>query len=142
MKKVYRILTLSIAILVSCVSCTEECNDCLELTTKSIKYVASDGSNLLFGNQAIYNPDSVIIKAGNDDEVSVWKQEEVGTLMFNLELNYTVYYIVLSDSLIDTLDFDLAKRKSENCCGYVNYSTKTRLNGQEIENHDLVIITQ
>ena len=142
MKKVYKILILSITILIICVNCSEECNDCLELTVKNIKYIDPDGTNLLFGDQAMYDPDSVSIEVGNGIPVSVRKQEDNGTLLFNLEGNYTTYYIVLSDSLIDTLDFVLAERKSTSCCGNVVYSTKTTLNGQEIENNDLVIITR
>ena len=122
-------------------NCSEECDDCLELTTKNIKYINSNGTDLLFGNQATYNPDSIIIKVGNDNNISVWKQEDIGTIMFNLEESYTTYYIVLSDSLIDTLDFELGQRKSTSCCGNVTYSTKTLLNGLEIENNDLVVIT-
>jgi hypothetical protein len=141
MKKFNRILILSLTTLTIFLSCGEECDDCLELTTKSIRYIDSDGTNLLFGNQAIYNPDSVVIRAGNDDTVNVWKQEDNGTIMFNLEANYTTYHIVLSDTLIDILEFELAERKSTLCCGYVTYSTKTLLNGQEIENNDLIIIT-
>lgn len=142
MKKVFKILILSLAILFIGLSCSEECDDCLELTVKNIKYLDSDGTNLLFGNQAMYDPDSVVIKAGNGNPVSVWKEEDTGTLLFNLEGNYSTYYIVLSDSLIDTLDFELAERKSTSCCGNVIYSTKTTLNGQEIENNDLIVITR
>ena len=141
MRKVYKILILSLAISIICLNCSEECDDCLELTTKNIKYINSNGTNLLFGNQATYNPDSIIIKVGNDNNISVWKQEDIGTIMFNLEESYTTYYIILSDSLIDTLDFELAERKSTSCCGNVTYSTKTLLNGLEIENNDLVVIT-
>jgi hypothetical protein len=140
-KNINRILILSFTILTIFLSCCEECNDCLELTTKNIRYIDSNGTNLLFGNQAIYNPDSVVINAGNDNNVSIWKQEETGTIMFNLEGDYTAYQLVLSDTLIDTLEFELAARKSTSCCGYVIYSTKTLLNGQEIENNDLIIIT-
>lgn len=140
MKNINRILILSLTILTIFLSCGEECNDCLELTTKNIKYIDSNGTNLLFGNKSIYNPDSVVIKAGNDNAVSVWKQEDTGTITFNLEENYTAYHIVLSDEFIDTLKFELAKRKSTSCCGSVIYSTKTLLNGQEIENNDLIII--
>ena len=141
MKSINRILLLSLTILTICLSCIEECNDCLELTIKNIKYIDSNGTNLLFGNQAIYNPDSVVIKAGNDNTVSVWKQEDTGTIMFNLEENFTTYHIFLSDTLIVTLEFELAERKSTSCCGFVIFSTKTLLNGKEIENNDLIIIT-
>lgn len=140
MKNVIRILILSLTILTFCLSCSKSCNDCLELTTKKIKYIDSHGTNLLFGNQAIYNPDSLVIKTGDDNTVNVWKHEETGTILFNLEENYSTYYIELSEWLIDTLEFELAERKSTSCCGYVTYSTKTLLNGQEIDNNDSVII--
>jgi len=142
MKNRCKIFVLSFILLTIGWSCSEECNDCLELTTKNIKYIDSDGTNLLFGNQAIYNPDSVTIKLENDNTVSVWKQEDSGTIMFNLEEDYTTYYIYLTDSLIDKLEFELDKRKSTSCCGYVIYSTKTFLNGQQIENNDLITITR
>lgn len=146
MKNSSRILILSFTIMAIFLSCSIKCDDCLELTTKSIRYIDSNGTNLLFGNQAIYDPNSVVIKAGNDntadDTVSIWKQEGTGTIMFNLEENYTLYHIMLSDSLIDTLLFELAERKSTSCCGNVTYSTKTLLNGQETENNDLIIITR
>lgn len=51
------------------------------------------------------------------------------------------HQIKLSDKIIDILEFELAERKSETCCGNVTYSTKTILNGQEIENNDLIVIT-
>jgi hypothetical protein len=140
MKKIGMLLGI-ITVLSTCVSCGKACDDCLELTTKNIRYTDSNGTNLLFGVQAIYNPDSVVIKAGNNNSLNVWKQEETGTIMFNLEEDYTAYHIFLSETLVDTLEFELAERKSISCCGYVTYSTKTYLNGQEIENNDLLIIT-
>ncbi len=141
MKKTFKILILFLAISITCQNCSNECDDCLELTTKSIKYINANATNLLFGSQAIYNPDSLVILAGNNNPVPFWKQEDVGAIMFNLESGYTTYHIVLSGALIDTLQFQLAERKSTLCCGNTTYSTKTMLNGQEIENKDLVIIT-
>lgn len=141
MKTLYKTILLSLTLLAICLGCTEECNDCLELTTKNIRYVDSDGANLLFGNQAIYDPDSVIIRAGNDNILGVWKQEDTGTLLFNLEPNSTIYTIILSDTLTDSLEFELAERKSTSCCGNVTYSTKTFLNGKEVSNDDLIVIT-
>ena len=141
MKKVYKILGLSLAILITCWNCSEGCDDCLELTTKNIKYIDSNGTNILFGNQAIYDPDSVFVKVDGESEISVWKDEDSGTILFNLEGNFTAYYLVLSDSLVDTLNFELAERKSKSCCGTVAYSPKTKLNGQITENDDLIVIT-
>ena len=133
---------LSFLIIVFLSSCTDEnaCPDCLELTSKSIRYIDSNENNLLFGSQAIYNPDSVVIRVGNNNTINAWKQEDSGTIVFNIEENYTNYHIVLSDTLVDTLQFELAQRKSTSCCGDVTYSTQTLLNGQEIDDNDLIVI--
>ena len=140
MVQILRHFILVLLILVFFSGCDDECNDCLELTTKNVVYLDANGSNLLFGDQAIYNPDSVEIRASNNDEVSVWKEEDTGSIMFNLGQFYNSYHIFLSASIIDTLQFELAERKSEQCCGNVTYSTKTFLNGLEIENNDLITI--
>lgn len=136
------IYVLSFLILAFFTNCDNEnaCPDCLEVTSKSIKYTDSSGNNLLFGSQAIYNPDNIIITTGNGEIVAVWKEENTGTIAFDLESDATSYEIDLSDTLMDILEFELAERKSESCCGNVIFSTQTILNGQEIENNDLIII--
>lgn len=123
-------------------NCTDEnaCPNCLEFTTKSIRYIDSNGNNLLFGSQAIYNPDNIVITKGNGEIVDVRKQEDTGTIAFDLERDNTSYQIGLSNTLTDVLEFELAERKSEYCCGNVTFSTKTTLNGQEIENNNLIIV--
>ncbi|MDC3132642.1 hypothetical protein OA501_00305 [Flavobacteriaceae bacterium] len=123
-------------------NCDKEraCPDCLELTSKSILYIDSSGNNLLYGSQAIYNPDNIVITTGDGEIVDVWKDENTGTIVFDLENDATSYQINLSDTLMDILEFELAERKSESCCGNVIFSTQTKLNGQEIENNNLIVI--
>ena len=135
-------IILSFMILTFLWSCNDEneCNDCLELTTKSLRYVDSEGINLLFGNQAIYNPENIVITHSNAEFVDVWLREDSGTIAFYLEVNATSYQISLTGAFADNLQFELAERKSESCCGNVTFSTKTVLNGQEIENSDLIVI--
>jgi hypothetical protein len=129
-----------------CASCNsfigDDCNDCLELTSKRIKYVDSTGANLLFGQDALYDPDSIMIKAKDDHKTSIWKEETEGTITFDIERDHVSYYVMVTETLIDTLDFDLAERKSEVCCGNVTYSKRTFLNGQEVSNDDLIVITR
>ena len=125
-------------------SCNDDdekaCPDCLELTTKSLLYTNSEGANLFFGDQAIYNPENLFIIDNNNTAVGLRLQEESGTIEFDLEVNATSYRIFLTDTFEDELQFELAERKSEVCCGNVTFSTKTTLNGQEIDNSDFIIV--
>lgn len=116
------------------------CNDCIELTTKRIQYLDTEGRNLLFGNNAIYNPEDIEITNNNNQPVEVWLLEDSGSVAFDLDGNTTSYVIVLSDILADNLEFELDERPSESCCGNVVFSTKTILNNQEIENNDTIVI--
>ena len=138
MKKILILTLIGIAVL----SCSDErsCPECLELTTKSLLYTDSKGINLLFGDQAIYNPENFFIIDNNNRVVDVRLQQENGTIAFDLEVNATSYRIFLTDTFEDELQFELAERKSEVCCGNVTFSTKTTLNGQEIDNSDFIIV--
>ena len=136
-----RFFTLIGLTILSCSDDEKACPACLELTTKSLRYTDSEGINLLFGNQAIYNPENLIITDSNGEFVDVWLQEDNGTIAFDLEVNATSYQIVLTDTFTDNVQFELAERKSESCCGNITFSTNTILNGQEIENSDLIVIT-
>ena len=138
MKKILNLVIIGIAVL----SCSDEraCPECVELTTKSLLYTDSEGVNLLFGDQAIYNPENISIIDNNNRVVDVRQQEESGTIEFDLVINTTSYRIFLTDTFEDELQFELAERKSEVCCGNVTFSTKTTLNGQEIDNSDFIIV--
>ena len=128
--------------ILSCTDDEEACPECLELTTKSLRYTDSEGVNLLFGDQAIYNPENFFIIDNNNRVVDVRLQEENGTIAFDLGVNATSYRIFLPETFEDELQFELAERKSERCWGNVTFSTKTILNGQEIDNSDLIVITK
>lgn len=122
--------------------CEEACNNCLEISSKSIKYVDSSGTNLFFGSAAIFNPDSVMVIVGENEIVGTWKQEDKGAIAFQLDQNYGAYRFVLPNAINDTLAFQLAEEKSENCCGNRIYSDKTFLNGERVANDDLIVITR
>lgn len=140
MKKYFKPVALALTITIFFASCGEECNDCLELSTKSIKYIDSEGVNLVFGEQAVYDPANVVIQSEAGEAFPVWQNAEDETLEFNLEPGIGTCFSVLQATHIDTLDFELAERKSSMCCGNVSYSTKTSLNGQDIRNDDLIVI--
>ena len=72
----------------------------------------------------------------------VLQLEESGTLQFSIEPGVATYRVQITESMIDVLSFDLSERESELCCGQQTFSTATQLNGQEIDNSDLITIIQ
>lgn len=123
-----------------CVACNDGCDDCLDLTSKNILVVDASGTNLLFGDGAIYNPENVSIRSSTEELQPVLIDEDTGTLQFFLAEDTMEYSVVLSESEVETLGFELAERKSERCCGMQTFSTSTRLNGNEIDNSDIITI--
>jgi hypothetical protein len=104
--------------------------------------VDQSGNNLLFGDNSMYPPDSVKVKVIDQQPEYIWKNTEAGTVQFNLDRNYSEYYFFLTDTIVDTLRFDISERESTRCCGTVAFSTKTFLNGNEISNEDVITIVK
>lgn len=71
--------------------CTDEneCPNCLETASKSIKYIDSSGNNLFFGGQAIYDPNNIVITAENNEIIDFNAQADTGIIVFDLERNNT-----------------------------------------------------
>lgn len=132
-----------IAIFVSfAVGCNISCDDCLEMTVKSVKVLDSTGKNLLFGNDYLYDPDSVFMNNSDHEPIFLWIDKNSETIQFNLEDHFSEYYLYLTDSVIDTISFSLSQRKSTQCCGNMTISTRTFLNGKEVTNSDLITIVK
>ena len=144
-KSIISIFVLVLALL-TISSCDEDkdedaCPDCLEQTHKTITYLDSNGNNLLFGSTAIYNPEDISITTDNGQSIEFSIDQTNETISFAIEV-FNTYEISLSSIFVDVFEFELAERKSEVCCGNVIFSTETMLNGEEIENNDLITITR
>ena len=141
MKNLLGITLLGITLLTFSWSCEigEACNDCLELTQKTITYTDSNGVFLLVGSGAIYDPDSMVIRT-NNNEIPVWIPGGSAAISFSLDEDITTYQIFHKDTLLDTLEYELSQRKSTSCCGDVTISTRTFLNGVQIGNSDMLQI--
>lgn len=129
------------SILTLLISACQDCNDCLDLTTKRILLQDEAGNNLWFGEQAVYNPENAQLIVAEQESLPLELDEASGTVLFGLDREYTDYYLQLEEGTVDTISFTLAQRKSERCCGMKTYSTQTFLNGEAIENDDLITIT-
>jgi len=140
--KIAQRMLLFATIMILGIACDNGCNDCLDLSSKNIRVVDSFGNDLLFGNEAIYDPESVIIKETDGEPQPIFVDESTNTLQFFLESDVAQYSLVLSEGEVDTLSFELAEQKSERCCGMKTISINTSLNGNRIENSDIITIVK
>lgn len=122
--------------------CDESCNDCFEFDGKSILVVDADGNNLLFGEFAIYDPNTVQLIADNDQDIFFFSNEETGFIEFGIEQDFESYELILSETESDIISFETDLRSSVNCCGDVRFSTATFLNDIEVENESLITIVK
>jgi hypothetical protein len=78
----------------------------------------------------------------NAESLPIRKNAEEGSFSFELSDTDEKYLIILPNGTTDTLEFDLSRQKSENCCGNKTISTKTFLNSNEINNTDIITIVK
>ena len=137
--KVNRPLILSIALFILVLGC-DDCDDCLDLQQKNILVQDSDGNNLLFGDNVLFDPSMITVSFENGQPQFLFVNQETQTVSFFLEENQTSYTLQLNNDVSMTLMFELGERKSERCCGNQIYSISTRLDGQEIDNSNTITI--
>ncbi|MGV6830863.1 MAG: hypothetical protein ACWA5P_04760 [bacterium] len=134
-------LTCFFALLFLNTQCDEDgCNDCLEFDGKMIQVIDSNGANLLVGEFAIYDTNTIKIIAGGEYEVPIFINESDGLIEFGIEQEYDDYELILSDTESDFINFQTTNEPSINCCGSVRISTATFLNTIEIPNESLITI--
>lgn len=142
MKKRLKSLIPIIPLVALLFACDMHCNDCLELTSKSVSVQNSEGDNLVFGAKAIYNPNDFSLTTADGEALFFELDNQSGIIRFYLEEDLSTYYLNYSETKTDVLSFELTSRKSESCCGSVTYSSKTFLNSQEVDNKDLIVIVK
>lgn len=123
------------------VTSCDDCDDCKDLQTKSVVFEDAMGNNLLFGNNAIYDPEAVTV-TGGDESWPVFIDSSAGAVEFSLEEGVFEYIINLNENTSDTLRFDLDERDSERCCGTQTFSTSTQVNGMVVDNTDTITIVK
>ena len=132
-------LTLFLALVAS--ACSPKCDDCSEGGGRKVVYQDSAGTSLFFGPNALYNPDSVIVENGNQRWSPVLDSGEA-SIYLSFRENTQRIKIFLSNGVVDTLDFDLYEKKSEECCGYYWQASDTKLNGRTIVNTNPTVIVR
>lgn len=123
------------------VGCSE-CNDCLDLQQKDIVVQDANGNNLLFGDNAIFNPEEVTISSSGEVLQPLFIDREKQTVQFALNEGETSYTLRLDDDTRETIVFELGERDSERCCGTQTYSTSTQVNGAAVDNVDTITIVK
>lgn len=138
-----RQLTILSSLIVAGFLCScNDCDDCKDLQQKSILVQNANGTNLLFGDGATYDPAEVILETSSGIQQSLFIDENTETLQFFLEENETTYTLRLNETEIETLNFEVRERESERCCGTQTFSISTSLNGTMIENSDTINIVK
>lgn len=138
MKKLFH--TLCLILVLFTLSC-EDCNDCKDLITKRILVLDGNGNNLVFGQDAIYNPQAATLM-GNNQSQPLSINRETQTLDFFLEDGIMEYTLQLDDSTSDIISFDLSERASKRCCGTQTFARTTRVNGVENTSTDTIVIVK
>ncbi|MEO0571844.1 MAG: hypothetical protein AAF039_09065 [Bacteroidota bacterium] len=121
------------------VSCSD-CNDCLDVQQKDILIQDSNGNNLLFGTNAIFDPEKVTLSSGGETAQPLFIDRDTQTLQFSLNDGVTTYTLRLDDDNTETIVFELGERNSDRCCGNQVFSMATQLNGAGIANNDVISI--
>ena len=131
----------SVTLLLLFMGCSE-CNDCLDVQQKDLLVQDSSGNNLLFGDNAIFNPEEVTISTPGEVLQPLSIDTERQTLRFSLDEGETSYTLRLDDSTMETIVFELGERDSERCCGTQTFSTATQVNGATVDNVDTITIVK
>lgn len=138
--KILLILLFAISISLHIACDDSSCDDCLDLTSKNILVVDVSGANLLFGDQAIYNPENISISSADGELQPIFIDQNTNTIQFFLEPGITNYSLELSEDDIEIVGFELETTESDVCCGTKTISTNTILNGNEIDNSEVITI--
>ena len=120
------------------ISC-DDCDDCKDLQTKTVAVEDEFGNDLLFGSTAAYQPEEITVTAGGETQ-PVFVNAFVSAVEFSLVEGVTEYRINLNENTSVILNFDLDERDSDRCCGTQIYSTATTLNGNQVENTNIIRI--
>lgn len=131
----------SLAIVVLFESC-DDCNDCKDLQQKNVLVQDAEGTNLLFGANAVFNPEEATLSTANGSSQPLSIDENNQTLQFSLVENEITYTLRLDANTTEILAFELDERDSERCCGTQTFSKATQVNGVATDNTNTIIIVK
>lgn len=123
-------------------SCVKPCNKCLELVTKNIIVEDSNGNNLIFGNNSIYNPDNISIILSNSEEAFYTLDSLNRNINLIIENETLSYYLNLNDSVSHKINFTQKEIPSPNCCGNIPEISESFVDNIEVNNNRAIIITE
>ncbi len=140
MKKYILICSVILTASFSLQNCAE-CDDCFGVAApKELKYMSSQGYNLIFDGIHHYDLDDISIKNNFGDFVEFTANTKNKTIDFGFTVGIDTYYIKLSPSVTDTLVFTYTKDKHIDCCNEYDVTETTEFNGKQISNDDRIVI--
>ncbi len=117
------------------------CDDCIGIAApKELEFTNTNGDNLIFGTKAIYNPDLITIKNNFGELIEFSQNQSNGTLDFEFNVKANTYFIKLSSTDNDNIQFTYTKDKHIDCCAEFDVTETTSVNGILVSNEDKIVI--
>lgn len=117
------------------------CDECIGIAApKELKFINTNGDNLIFGAKAIYNPNLITIKNNFGELIEFSKNQSNGTLDFEFNVKANTYFIKLSSTDNDNIQFTYTKDKHIDCCTEFDITQTTKVNGTLVSNEDKIVI--
>jgi len=119
------------------------CDNCqVSPAPKQVTIVNKQNQNLIFGANAIYDPNDIVIKNEFGEVVEFFTNTNNQSIDFTFTIASNKYFLILSASDTDTISFVYGKEKQIDCCDEFDVTTSTSVNGKILPNEDAIILVK
>jgi hypothetical protein len=121
------IIPITILFSLALTSCSDDdnCNDCLEIRNLQVRYIDEAGNNILFGENAISNPEDVIVWDITNQPINYGINNDLETISIPLLQSNEYIEIQPVDSVVNVIEVDLVLGEGTQCCNTLIPSTIT-----------------
>lgn len=119
------------------------CDNCeISPAPKQVTVLNPGGKNLIFGVDAIYNPNDIVINDEFGTVVEFFTNTSNESIDFSFNPSATTYTIKFNNTDKATIEFTYGTDKQIDCCDEFTVTLTTTLNGKAIPNNDAITIIQ
>jgi len=121
----------------------QPCDDCqISPAPKQVTIVNTANQNLIFGGNAVYNPNNIQITNEFSENVEFFPNKTNGSLDFTFNVTATTYFIKLNVTETEKIVFTFGREKNPDCCNEFDVTKTTSVNGVEVSNSDEIKIVK